>query len=184
MGRAILLTGNPGCGKTTLIRRILPGLPKPVGGFYTQELREVAGPGLQGNRLGFEIVTLDGQKGTLAHVDIRGPQRIGKYGVDIGTLDRLAVTAIQNALAANGIVVIDEIGPMEMLSGHFRQAVLNALNCLQPSISRPAILGTLVKRSTPFTDQVKALPMVTVIEVRLDNRIHLPEIILKMLLDK
>jgi nucleoside-triphosphatase len=126
----------------------------PTGGFYTQEIREA------GVRKGFEIITLDGQRGILAHVDIRSTKRVGKYGVDVAMLDALAVGAIEEAVAEQRLVVIDEIGPMEILSDRFRQAVLRALE--GPSL----VLGTIVKRSTPFTDQVKSMPGVTVIELR------------------
>jgi nucleoside-triphosphatase len=158
MGRAIFLTGNPGCGKTTLIRRVVDLLSGPVGGFYTQEIRE------RGQRKGFEIVTLDGRRGIMAHVDVRGTKRISRYGVDTSTLDALGVEAIEKAIAGRGIVVIDEIGPMEILSDRFREVVLKALE------SDAAVLGTIVKRSISFTDRIKSMPGVTVIEVRRDNR--------------
>jgi nucleoside-triphosphatase len=158
MGKAILLTGSPGCGKTTLIRRVVASLPGPAGGFYTQEIRE------RGKRKGFEIITLDGRRGVLAHADIRGPKRVSKYGVDTSALDTLGVDAIQRSVAEGGVVVIDEIGPMELFSDRFRQAVLAALE------SDATVLGTVAKRSMPFTDRIKSMPGVTVIEVRRDNR--------------
>ena len=74
MNRVILLTGRPGSGKTTLIWRVLARLTKPAGGFYTQEIRE------SGRRVGFEIITLDGERDTLAHVNINSEHRISKYG--------------------------------------------------------------------------------------------------------
>lgn len=152
--RAILLTGNPGCGKTTVIRRAVELLPGPVGGFYTQEIREGR------TRKGFEMVTLDGQRGVLAHVNITGPKRVGKYGVDVSVLDVLGVEAIERSTQERGVVVIDEIGPMEILSDRFRQAVLKALD------SDAVVLGTIVKRSTRFTDRIKSMPGVTVLELR------------------
>ena len=158
MSQAILLTGRPGCGKTTLIRRVLARISLPAGGVYTQEIRE------RGVRKGFEIITLAGDRGILAHVGNRGRQRIGRYGVDISALDRLGVAAIRGAIAAQGVVVIDEIGPMEILSRPFRAAVLEALD------SDATVLGTIVRRSIPFTDQIKSRPDVRVMEIRPDNR--------------
>ena len=85
MSRVILLTGRPGCGKTTLIRRVLANYRGDAGGFYTQEIRE------GGVRKGFEIITLDGDRGILAHVDFPGKQRVGKYRLDPDTFERLAI---------------------------------------------------------------------------------------------
>ncbi len=173
MVKTVLLTGSPGCGKTTLIRRLIPRLNVPIGGFYTQEIRQ---GGKRGDRLGFEIVTLNGQRGVLAHVSIHSPQRIGKYGVDIQTLERLAITSIRDAVVHGKLAIIDEIGPMEMLSPSFCQAVLEA-------IKNTHVLGSITKRSTPFSDTVKAIPGVIVIEVHSQNRDSLLEYILGLMLD-
>ena len=57
---AFLLTGRPGCGKTTLIRRLVEGLGVSAGGFYTEEIRRGS------RREGFALVTLDGRTVTMA----------------------------------------------------------------------------------------------------------------------
>jgi nucleoside-triphosphatase len=158
MGRVILLTGRPGCGMTTTIRRALANYPGDAGGFYTQEIRE------GGVRKGFEIITLEGKRGILAHVDILGQQRVGKYKLDLDTFEQLAIPAIQGAVERGALVVIDEIGPMEIRSKAFRQAVMHAMN------SSVQILGTIVQRSTPFTDGIKGIPGVEVIEITPGNR--------------
>lgn len=158
MNTVILITGAPGSGKTTIIRNVLSKLSMPAGGFYTQEIRQA------GVRQGFEIVTLDGERGVLAHVDICSRHRIGKYGVDIDALEGLAVPAILDAAAQGKLVVIDEIGPMEILSDRFRQAVLDVLDSQAP------VLASIVQRSTPFTDHIKSRAGVTLLEVRRDNR--------------
>jgi len=74
----ILITGLPGTGKTTLLRKIAEELKPfhPVG-FFTSEIREA------NTRKGFELRSLNGKKGLLAHVDITSPYRVGKYKVDV-----------------------------------------------------------------------------------------------------
>jgi nucleoside-triphosphatase len=158
MGKAILLTGSSGCGKTTLIRRLLADLTRPADGFFTQEIRE------RGIRKGFEIIALGGRSGVLAHIEIRSRYRVGKYGVDLTVLDTIGVSAIEQAVRSGWLVVIDEIGPMEIRSERFRHCVVQALESSAP------ILGTIVQHTTPFADAVKARPEVTVIEVSRDNR--------------
>jgi nucleoside-triphosphatase len=170
MNKNILLAGSPGCGKTTLIQRVVALLHCPLGGFYTQEIRE------KGTRLGFKLITFDGQEGMLAHVRVDSPLRVGKYRVDLEALESVGVASVQRALHENALVIIDEIGPMELFSRAFCQVVLDTLN------SECALFGSIVKRSTPFSDQVKARPDVTVIEVRRDNRDVLVEQVLARLL--
>lgn len=103
MKRIILLTGHPGCGKTTLIKRLIPSLVKPVNGFYTQEIRQPAGAQGRGIRLGFELITLDNHRSILAHVDpVQIPGKttlhIGRYSVSLRTLETLAVTSLNMAI--------------------------------------------------------------------------------------
>ena len=74
----ILISGAPGCGKTTLFKRLVRELAhlRPVG-FFTQEIRE------DNVRMGFTLNGLDGSNGVLAHVDYPGDFRVGRYGVDV-----------------------------------------------------------------------------------------------------
>lgn len=171
MGKTILLTGFPGCGKTTLIRRVLARLSIPAGGFYTQEVRD------SGIRVGFEIVTLDGSRGILAHVDNISTNRVGKYGVDLSALEDIGVRAIQAAIEEESLVVIDEIGPMEIFSLAFRQVVIEALE------SETTVLGTIVKRSVPFANVVKQKPQVTMVEVTPETRDNLVEQLIQYIRD-
>src|SRR5437879_3776309 len=121
MRKKLLLTGRPGCGKTTLIKRIVNKLALPAGGFYTEEIRE------RGQRVGFKIVTLDGKEAGFACVDFKTPERLGKYGLNLSALETIAVAALRAAVRARQLVVIDEIGPMEIRSAIFREAVNEAL---------------------------------------------------------
>ena len=158
MSQRVLLTGRPGCGKTTLIKRIVKNLSQRAAGFYTEEIRE------RGNRVGFKIVTLDGDEVVFAHVDFKTPERLGKYGLDLSALETVGVKAVRDAVPAQQLVVIDEIGPMEIRSMFFREAVNDALDSEVP------LLATIFARPLPFTNAIKSRSNVTLIEVRADNR--------------
>lgn len=158
MKNIFLITGAPGTGKTTAIRKIVAQGPIIASGFYTEEIRE------GGKRLGFKIITLDGQQGILAHVNKPGTPRISRYGVDLAELEALGVDAVRRAITDGEIVVIDEIGPMEILSTQFRSVVMEVLEGDVP------VLGSIVGRSMEFTDRIKAHPNVYLIEIRRDNR--------------
>jgi nucleoside-triphosphatase len=165
----ILVTGEPGSGKTTLIRRVISCLRCEYGGFYTEEIRE------QGERVGFKLVTFDGQEAILAHTAFEGTIRVGKYGVDLAALEEVGVASIKRAIAEKVVVVIDEIGPMELFSNLFCQAVLDALN------SDRIVLGSIVKRSVDFADQIKSRPGITLIEIDPRNRIMKAEEVLDLM---
>ncbi|MGD8491878.1 MAG: NTPase [Anaerolineae bacterium] len=160
VGQALLLTGRPGVGKTTVIRQVVARLGQQVGGFYTQEVRA------QGRRTGFRLVALDGPVGTLASVNGSGRSRVGKYMVHRHDLERVGVGALRRALAQPQVqvVVIDEIGKMELFSPAFRRAVVDAL------ASPKAVLGTVMAGPEPWADALKARPDVTLVEVTRDNR--------------
>jgi nucleoside-triphosphatase len=118
----VLLTGLPGCGKTTVIRRLVErfdGLR--LAGFYTQELRA------QGQRVGFEAISLSGRRVLLAHVRSRSRHRVGRYGVEPEQLGPL----VQEELAGTGAVdvfIIDEVGKMELLCPAFVEVVPRLLD--------------------------------------------------------
>jgi nucleoside-triphosphatase len=160
MATVYLLTGSPGTGKTTLIRQAIAKSRVKAGGFYTEELRS--------NRIrqGFRIVALDGQEAVLAHVDISSPYRVSKYGVDVQALEKVGVTAIRGAIRNAELIIIDEIGKMELYSPKFKEAVLQAIG------SGKNVLGTVMLNPYPFADDVKRLPRVKVVEVTRDNQMQ------------
>jgi nucleoside-triphosphatase len=165
----VLLTGRPGCGKTTLIKRVVNKLAGPVGGFYTEEIRE------RGVRVGFKLVTLDAEEAVFAHVDFKTPERVGKYGLDLSALDAVGAAAIREAVRTRQLVVIDEIGPMEIRLPIFRQTVNEAFD------SGASILATITARPFPFADAIKKRADVSLIEVRPDNREQLASELLDQL---
>lgn len=158
----ILLVGAPGIGKTTIVRDVISSAVGYFGGFYTVAMLEGTG------RTGFEIVTLDGKRVPLAAKDgnPHGP-RVGAYRVNIESIDNYAVPAIVKAAKNGKIVVIDEIGPMEVLSNAFRSSVRDMVQ--NPDV---VVFGTIVQRHCEFADEIKAHPRVHLIGLTRANRNH------------
>ena len=160
----ILLEGRPGVGKTTVVRRLAELLRRggvPLAGFTTEEIR--AGR----RRVGFKVETTSGEDGVLAHVDLPGPPRVGKYGVDVATFERLALPALD---AGNEeIVVVDEIGKMELASDRFREAVTALFD------SESSVVATVQIHRHAFTDALKARQDAEVVRVTEANRDRLPD---------
>jgi len=157
MKRALLLTGQPGTGKTALIKEALARTGAKGGGFYTEEIRT------GGIRQGFRIITLDGQEAVLAHVNISSPYQVSKYRVDTDALDGVGVSALRQALKESDLTVIDEIGKMELLSPQFKEAVTQAMN------SGRRVLGTIMLSPHPFADEIRRRPEVEVLLLTRDN---------------
>jgi nucleoside-triphosphatase len=158
MKKACLLSGEPGSGKTTIIKEVLSKVNKSAGGFYTEEIRS------QGARQGFKIITLDGKSAVLAHTSVRSTHRVSKYGVDTDSIDKVAVPALKQAIQSKDIIVIDEIGKMELFSSSFKDAVIEALE------SGKKVLGTIMLASHPWADKIKARQDVEIIKVTRLNR--------------
>lgn len=167
-----LLTGMPGTGKTSLIREMVNSLRNKAGGFYTEEIR------VEGIRQGFRIVTLDGQTSTLAHVNIRSLYNVSKYGVDLEGLNTIGVPALKKALQNAELVVIDEIGKMELFSEDFKATVLEVL------ASGKKTLGTIMLKPDPWADKIKTNPRVKVLNLTRSNRNMVMEEIRNWLKDK
>jgi nucleoside-triphosphatase len=132
--RIVLLTGSPGVGKTTLVRRIADGLVArgvKVAGIATSEVRE------SGMRTGFRITDLStGEEGWLARKDPRGGSRIGSYRVISEDLERVGVEALRRAADdRTDLAIVDEIGPMEMTSTSFRSALVKVFQGAQPTLA-------------------------------------------------
>ena len=157
MKQVYLLTGRPGTGKTSLIKQAVAGIKGQAGGFYTEEIRK------QGVREGFRLVTLDGKSAILAHTDIKSPNRVSKYGVDIDSLDRVGTSALREAAQHSELVVIDEIGKMELFSDSFRDTVSRIIG------NGRRVLGTIMLNTNPWADAIKHRPEVHLINVTRDN---------------
>ena len=169
MKQAYLLTGRPGTGKTSLVKQVAAQMKGKAGGFYTEEIRS------QGVREGFRLVTLDGEDAILAHVNIHSPYRVSKYGVDIDALERVGIPALHKAAQQCNLVVIDEIGKMELFSADFRDTVSRMID------SGTKILGTIMLNPNPWADAIKRQPQVNVLTVTRDNHRQVLEGLLQWL---
>uniref|UniRef100_A0A4Y0BUB9 AAA+ ATPase domain-containing protein n=1 Tax=Anopheles funestus TaxID=62324 RepID=A0A4Y0BUB9_ANOFN len=125
----ILVTGMPGVGKTTIMRKLSVELRKhnvPVAGFYTEEVRE------SGDRIGFDVVTFEGQRAPLARTNVSHSNNptVGRYSVCLDEFERLAIPALDERHAAEittkGVLLLDEIGRMELKSRTFQER-MNAI---------------------------------------------------------
>ncbi len=162
----LLLTGPPGIGKTTIIQKVLSSTDINAGGFYTHEIRE------QGGRLGFSLRTLDGKERVLAHIDYQAGKRVGRYGVDIALFEQLALPALERALQEKELVVIDEIGRMELFSLRFQEMVLRILDQTERHV-----LGVIHQGREPFVVSIKRRKDVEIMAVNKTNRDTLPALI-------
>jgi nucleoside-triphosphatase len=175
MTRILILTGAPGVGKTTVLTKTVDALKAKgvsIGGMVSREVRE------GGVRVGFEILDLtSGKHGWLAHVNGSGPQ-VGRYHVYLGDLDNIGTAAITQALEKCSAIAIDEIGPMELYSQKFKQAVAQALESKK-------LLLTVVhgKAKDPLVTQVKRRVDAEIFNVTFANRAGLPEQLIRKALN-
>ena len=163
----ILLEGRPGSGKSTIARRLADALGEegiPVTGLVTDEIRK------RGGRLGFAIERLGGERGVLAHVDLPGPPRVGRYGVDLSAFERLAIPALEEATERE-VAIIDELGKMELASQPFRDAVCGLLDRPVP------VVATVQTARHPFTDALKRRPDIETLRVTTAIRDELPQLL-------
>ena len=171
MPARVLVEGRPGSGKTTVATRLADLLVErgiDVGGFVTHEVRE------RGRRVGFLVETIAGERATLAHMGFSGPPRVGKYGVDLETFERVALPVLEEPLLA-GVVVIDEIGKMELASQHFRDSVSRLFD------GPAGLVATIHVFRDPFTDALKRRPDVERVRLTRESRDALPEQLADML---
>jgi len=117
----LLITGVPGSGKTTLIRRVAERLADVPGGFYTEEIRK------GGTREGFRLVTFDGEAALIAHIDLPKTHRVSKYGVDVAAIDQYCENALVPRRGVR-VYLVDEIGKMECLSDRFIAGIRRLLD--------------------------------------------------------
>ena len=128
----IFLTGNPRCGKSTILMKIidiLKGKGLKVRGFITPEIR------VREDRIGFKVVDIhSNDEGILASINQKTGPRVGRYRVNLDGFERVALKALNFAVKDCDIVCIDELGTMELLSQKFKEKIKKILELEKPVI--------------------------------------------------
>jgi nucleoside-triphosphatase len=161
--RLVFLTGRPGIGKTSVLLRavdILKAKGYKIGGMVSREARK------HGVRVGFEIVDLEtGRRGWLAHENQQTGPRVSKYRVNLSGLNTIGAGSILNAVKNADTIVVDEIGPMELFSPDFKEAMKKAVE------SRKMMIGTIHYRAhDPLITTIKAREDAEILEITRENR--------------
>ena len=155
----ILLTGLPGCGKTTAIMKIIAELDcTSPAGFYTEEIRE------NNNRRGFRWKRIEGSSGILAHVDIKSRFHVGRYGVDVASFEKDVVPILDAEQADVELFVIDEIGKMECFSEKFVAAARRLF------ASDKSVLSTVARKGAGLISEIKNYPGTQLFKLNHENR--------------
>jgi nucleoside-triphosphatase len=160
----VLITGRPGCGKSTLINRLVATARQKgmkVGGISTPEFRLSTG-----KRGGFLIQNIaTGEEEIMASVELSSAVSVGRYGVNLTAIRDIGVAAIDTAISKADLVVIDEIGKMELAVPEFLSSVNAALDSSKP------VLGTIgLRLSTSEITGMKNRSDVTLILLTPENR--------------
>jgi nucleoside-triphosphatase len=166
------ITGVPGTGKTTIIMQVAEAFRAKgykIGGMTSKEQREGE------SRAGFLIQDVStGEQGWLARVNQQNGPRIGKYRVNLADLENIGAKAIHKATETADVIIIDEIGPMELHSQAFKRAVQESMNS-----GKPVIATIHYKATDPFVKAIKTRPDAELIEVTLKNRADLHNLIIE-----
>jgi nucleoside-triphosphatase len=159
-------------GKSTVLWRVVEVLKARgyrVGGMISREMRT------SGARVGFEITDVSsGKRGVLARISgLRGPQ-VGRYHVNLEDLDAVGAVSIVNAVEDSDVVVIDEIGPMELFSAAFQDAVRRAVESVK------LVVGVAHWRArSKLIDDVRERPDAVLVQVTFENRETLHEVVVE-----
>jgi len=170
----ILLTGGPGIGKTTLIKKLLQKLGKKARGFWTEEIRDKNTK----KRIGFKVINTEGQETVFASKYFTSKHLVGSYGVNVSRFDSVAIPILEKAIREKDIyIVIDEVGKMELFSQRFRELVREIF--FNPKYK---VIATIPIRDVhPLVKEIRRLPGAVILEVNKENRDYLAEEVIKLL---
>ncbi len=170
----VFITGAPGVGKTTLVRKVVEKLGDRAIGFWTEEVRDRK----TRRRVGFKVVTTDGKEALFASKRFTSKKLVGSYGVNVKRFEEIVIPLLKRALKErNRVVVIDEVGKMELFSKEFRELVRKLAH--DPKVR---LLATLPIRDVhPLVRELRKMQGAVLIELTRGNREGMDEEIMKLL---
>ena len=177
MGTKVLITGEPGSGKTTAIKKIVEKLGDRAIGFWTEEVRD---PKTK-KRTGFRIVTTDGKKKIFASKIFTSKKLVGSYGVNVNYFEEIAIPTLLKAIQEarkdrKKVIVIDEIGKMELFSKKFRDLIREIFYD-----DRLNVVATIPVRDVhKVVSEIRRLPGVVHIHLDKSNRDFIPEEVVQL----
>lgn len=133
MDPIFLITGPPGIGKSTILAKVVLRVMSYgviVGGCTTAEIRR------GGARVGFEVRDVtNGTRGELATTSRTLGPKVGKYRVNLADLASVGAKGLSDAVGRSELIVVDEIGPMELVSPEFRKAIRACIESGKPMLA-------------------------------------------------
>ncbi|MFA6925291.1 MAG: nucleoside-triphosphatase [Bacteroidales bacterium] len=162
--KCIFLTGNSKVGKSTLLGKIVDELKKSekykssMSGFLTNDNCDS-----NNKRISFSTTTINGEKtGILA---IKNSDN--EYILDAKIMTELIIPEIKESIEKSGVslLIIDEIGPIQLQNEDFKKMILEALET-----HRISILGIIANDKDPFISKVACNYRTNIIEVTESTR--------------
>jgi len=170
----LVVTGSPGVGKSTAISKVILRLKSKgviVGGCLTSEKRT------SGRRIGFGIMDLtSGNRGELASATGTLGPRVGRYRVNLTDLASVGAKGLVDAADSSEVIVIDEVGPMELVSPDFRRALKACM-----ASGKPILAVVHERMKDDLIEELKSKNSLLA-EITIQNRDSLPDELTEKLL--
>jgi nucleoside-triphosphatase len=170
----LVITGPPGIGKTTLVIKVIKRLKDRAIGFWTEEVRDR----IKKERTGFRIESTDGKSAIFASKFFTSKHLVGSYGVNVERFESIALPILEKARESKDkIIVIDEVGKMELFSKKFADMVQELF-----SDPKRSMLITLPIRDVhPLVRWIRRHPQGILLELTKSNRDGLVDEVVNLL---
>ena len=170
----IIITGEPGVGKTTLIKKLVKALGSRATGFWTEEVRDIKTK----KRIGFKVVSTNGESTLFASKTFTSKHIVGSYGVNVERFERIALPVLEKALKEREkVIIIDEIGKMEFFSKAFVKLVEKLM-----FDQRYNVVATIpIRDFHPLIKEIRRIPGAVYLEITKENRDNIVEDILGLI---